>query len=96
MKNRTITSRWISLDVCPVCKSTDTFHSGWMDDSQLQQESSINAYRLHVAQSRPDDSAIWQKNEVVFSKEDLCLECGHTWVMYVARILVEKEEKDEQ
>ena len=94
MSMRKIRSHWISLDVCPVCKSEETFHSEWMKDPQLQKESSINAYRLYIAKSRPDDEAIWQKNEVVFSKEDLCLNCGHTWIMYVERSVIEQDEDD--
>ena len=83
-----VREHWISLDVCPVCKSTNTFHSEWMNDEDLQKRSSLNAYRLATAKPRKEDT-IAKDNEILFSKEDLCLECGHTWVMYVEVIKVD-------
>ena len=87
---KSINSHWISLDVCPVCKSTETFHSEWMKDPELQKVSSTNAYRLHASRTSKSDIAI-KNQEAVFSKEDLCLKCGHTWVMYVERLSIDEE-----
>lgn len=83
----TIRSHWISLDVCPQCKSKKTFHSEWMDDVELQKESDTNTFRLISAKPRVGDDVV-SSSEITFSKEDLCLECGHTWVMYVEVIKV--------
>ena len=83
----TLRSHWISLDVCPQCKSTKTFHSEWMNDVELQKESGTNTFRLISARPRKEDNAV-SSSEITFSKEDLCLECGHTWVMYVEVIKV--------
>jgi protein-arginine kinase activator protein McsA len=77
----TLREHWISLDVCPSCKSTHTFHSEWMNNKDIQEKSELNVYRLSTAKTR--ESETFGHKEQLMSKEDLCLECGHTWVMYV-------------
>lgn len=72
---------WISLDVCPSCKSTHTFHSEWMGDKDLQKKSELNIFRLTQAKSREGEK--FGQQEQIMSKYDLCLECGHDWVMYI-------------
>jgi hypothetical protein len=83
-----IRSHWISLDICPVCKSDNTFHSEWMKNPGIQCQGTCNAYRLEMAKSRKGDPLI-NPNEFVFSKTDLCLQCGHTWIMYVEHSILE-------
>lgn len=84
---KTLREHWISVDECPSCKSNNTFHSEWMNDKDLQGKSTINIYRLTTAKTRKNDVSI-DPYEQVFCKEDLCLECGHTWVMYVEVVKV--------
>ena len=80
----TIREHWISLDRCPSCQSMRTFHSEWMMNEELQDKSAVNAYKISTLSTQPGEAV-----ERVFSKEDLCLECGHTWVMYVEVIKIE-------
>lgn len=82
-----IREHWISLDKCPQCKSTNTFHSEWMNSPDLQSKSETNVFRVYTAKPRKSDEVVPQ-DELTFSKEDLCLECGHTWVMYVEVIKI--------
>jgi hypothetical protein len=87
-----IRSHWISLDVCPQCKSNRTFHSEWMNSDKIQKDSATNVFRLSIAKPRKEDTFI-NDEEIVFSKEDLCLDCGWTWIMYVEVIKVDNNDK---
>ena len=74
-----IFERWISLDKCPHCGSTDTYHSRPWDGYG-------NAYRVGVAINH------YNKDEISFEKKDLCLQCGRDWVMFIQMIDTEGDE----
>ena len=76
---KTVFKKWISLDVCPHCGSTDTYHSRPWDGYG-------NAYRvsLGVNHANPD--------ERYFEKRDLCFQCGRDWVMYIEMFDMEGDE----
>lgn len=88
-----IREHWISLDKCPSCNSKKTFHSEWMKREELQKISTVNSFRVEWAGTSPRDQ-ITDNQEGVFSKRDLCLKCGHTWVMFVQHVKLDKLEED--
>ena len=91
MMPQIVRDHWISLDECPVCKSDLTFHSEWMKNNELQTKCASNAFRIDISKSI--ESLDKTKEEVVYTKSDLCLSCGHTWVMYIGHYIVDKKEQ---
>jgi len=87
-----VREHWISVDKCPQCGSKSTFHSEWMNDKELQEKSTINVWRMYTSNTRSNDN-VTDPYEKTFTKEDLCLECGHNWVMYVEVIKVDPSQQ---
>lgn len=53
----------------------------------------IQKWFRHNCQNQPKDQ-ITDNREGVFSKRDLCLKCGHTWVMFVQHIKFDNPVED--
>lgn len=79
----TILEKYMSLNVCPVCKSPHTFHSHHMDHYR---DDVSNAFGMGVKAS-----GVNPRERILF-KTDLCLECGHQWIMFIQQIVLSEEE----
>jgi hypothetical protein len=79
MESEIIFQKYISLDICPSCYSRDTFHSRRMKEYR---EGISNSFGIGLKESSIN------KREYILYKQDLCLDCGHTWVMFIQHILI--------
>jgi hypothetical protein len=84
-KPEILLDKYISLDQCPSCKSTETFHSLRMREYR---EGVSNAFGIGIKESSTNPGG-----ECILYKQDLCLECGHTWIMFIQHILIPKNYK---
>jgi len=79
----TLLEKYISLDKCPSCESSETFHAHHMRNYR---EGVSNTFGIRVKESSIND------RESILWKQDLCLECGHTWVMFIQHVLLTERE----
>jgi protein-arginine kinase activator protein McsA len=69
--------KYISYHTCPRCGGNETYHSHAMENLDMKKYGNVISITLGHNHANKDD--------VTMTKSDLCLTCGHIWVMYVAR-----------
>lgn len=80
---------WAGYDKCPLCKSTQTYHSMRIKEDVEKGnciiESMVQCQRDYLNPKKAG-------SEIIFIKKDICLKCGNLWVaqMFIWTILKRK------